>query len=205
MLSLPLAVAATNRYLSEVQKYRETPPPMISEERVSEILKAKPQPLFDALGQAVGDDWHIDKIGFARAIVEICTNSTSNPALSASIDKFVDRVRSLFRGLNTMRRKAERDASHERVSVAVDRLRKIFLADNPNQATREQARFFLEQVEDSLDDSIEADAIRTSLRSLNRDFKLDEELTAVVPDYEQFGIRLAALKNAFELNRGSPG
>ena len=103
--------------------------------------------------------------------------------------------------MNKQRRLAEREALRDKVSALVDRQQTLFVRDHPDQATKEQTLFFLEHVEDVLDDSIESDAVKASLTSLKRDFHLDDNLGEPVPDFDKFKTRLTSLKDAFIIDQ----
>lgn len=190
-----LAVRAANEYFREIEEFRgERPEPF----KVEELPMPIPadQSIFDALNAlAENRGRHIDKIGFARAVITICENDgTGEPDVAA----FLARMRPLFRRLTEIQRAAERDASRARISSLVDRIQGNFRRDHPDAATAEQALHMLEDVVDVLDDSREADAVRTRLLQLRRDFGLDDLETSSIDRYPTFLNELAGLKHSFE-------
>ncbi len=190
-----LAVMAVNEYFREIEEFRgERPQPF--------TVKELPSPLpdnasiFDALNTlAEGRGRHIDKIGFARAVIAICERKGTD---DADVTAFLARMRPLFRKLTEVQRAAERDASKARISSLVDRLQGNFRRDHPDAATSEQALHLIEDVNDVLDESREADAVRTRLLRLRRDFSLDDPDTTGIARYNAFLDELAGLKHSFE-------
>ncbi len=55
-----------------------------------------------------------------------------------------------------------------------------------------------------MDNSLEGDEIRTQIHGLRREFKIDDDLTEPVPDYEDFKQRLEHLKYAGRLASQEP-
>jgi predicted ATPase len=190
-----LAVRAANEYFREIEEFRgERPTPFTVEELPSPL--PVDQSVFGALNAlAEQRGRHIDKIGFARAVISICEQAKSN---DADVVAFLTRMRPLFRKLNEVQRAAERDASRARISTLVDRLQMNFGRDHPDAASVEQALHLIEDVTDVLDDSREADAVRTQLLQLRRDFALDDQETIMVHPYNEFRVRLEGLKHSFE-------
>lgn len=204
LVPLPLAVAATNRYFMQVSQFRTGQPPNFDLKAVRTKLTAKVG-VFDALkGVAAETGDHIDKIGFARAVVELCAERPSQPKLDAEIDLFKARMRKLFSELNRRRRKAEQDRYRDRASAKVEQQRKIFIRDHAETATKEQALFLFERIQDGLEESLDADAINGEILSLKRRHELDGEALDPVPNYPAFLARLKTLKDAFELHGGTP-
>jgi hypothetical protein len=136
---------------------------------------------------------HIDKIGFARTVLEVLKKDQ----IDASV--LLDNARALFRKLNILLRKAKKETDEDRVSKRVERTKKRFLQDYPETALREQAYFLINDLESTLDDSNESDAIKTQLLRIRRSFKITEEMHLPIDDYEEFKKTLESLKYAIEL------
>ena len=79
--------------------------------------------LFKTLSE---DELHIEKIGFARNVIEVVsTESGKFPKISSeTISEFDQNFKVLFKKLNKMRRSAERELLGEKISKKIDRLKK---------------------------------------------------------------------------------
>ena len=98
-----------------------------------------------------------------------------------------------------MQRDAERELTTERVSRRVERAKQSFFQDHPDGARREHAFVLFEEIEASLDGSQESDHIRAELSGLRRDFKVEDDVTEPIPDYDRFLERLEKLTYAGRL------
>lgn len=201
----PLALAAANSFLAELSQFRESSAVSLNAQELTLERQTTPS-LYDALNAAaVKHGMHLDKIGFARAVIHQCKNrSRDNNSLDSEVEHFLLRMRRIFSAINQRRRSAERDSLRERVGTLVERLQRGFLRDHPNQATKEQALSCLEDIQTTLDDSNEADAVRLKINNLKREFKLDETLNESVEDYPNFAQKLTALKDEYAISRVDP-
>lgn len=141
-----------------------------------------------AFAATYGGDAHIDKVGFARAVIECVQNG------GPGSDVFAGNMRVLLGVLNKRMRDAERDSLSERLARRIDRAKAAFLADNPRTASREDVRFLLEDIRGSLDDSNESADIRAELQKIRREFSLDDDVTRVVDDYDGLRSRIDAVR-----------
>lgn len=89
---------------------------------------------------AVGVDSLLDKIGFARAVLEVLADPPEGVRPEIAEERFAK----LIAVLSSKLREAERLATHERVDRLVDRIKRRFLDNNPRRATRNDARLLLE-------------------------------------------------------------
>ncbi|BAV46561.1 ATP-dependent endonuclease of the OLD family-like protein [Mesorhizobium loti] len=199
LLPLPLAVAAANRYFEEVAEFRDGNPIVLVQEEVSGHL-GPTAGMFDALATtAAAHGGHIDKIGLARAIVGLCEAQGQSPGLEQAIKTFLDDMKVLFRGINRKRRSADEERLRHRVKALIEQQRKIFLQDHPNGATHEQGLFLFERIEDGLDHSLDAKAIRDEMLALTVEFGLDGEPSESITDFNIFVAKLQVLKDAFAI------
>jgi hypothetical protein len=205
LIPLPICVDASRRYLREFCDVSDETAAKMTGETILKKCVSR-HSIFDAIEVCFTDidrDLHIDKVGFARMAMEVITEMAvagheEKEAKQASA-QFFDNMKILFRNLRKMQRSAERELTVDRVSQRVDRAKQAFLQDHPTDARREHAFVLLEDIEDSLDSSLEADEIRTQLRAIRRDFKVEEDITQPVPDYPRFKERLENLKYAGRL------
>lgn len=148
-------------------------------------INVKKQFTFDAveaaLVAAVGEDFHLDKIGFARSVIDVLADA--KPADTARLEQ---NFRCLFREIASRQRRAEREQQEAKSSDRIKRELKAFGADHPAAATREQAQLLIERVEGQLDDSPYADELRLRLAKIARDHRLHEAPTTPVADLYAF-------------------
>jgi hypothetical protein len=200
-----LAVAAANAFLFEISQFRDMPVPILTQLEFSQ-RQAGGLGVFDSLNAAASvHSVHIEKIGFARAVIEKCKEPSSDEELLQAIDLFLERMRTLFKAINIQRRHAERESVRERVSTRIEREQMNFLRDHPHAASKEQVQICLENIEAILDDSLEADAVKTRLNVLKRKFELDDMNLAAIQDYPSLVQDLRSLKDEFAIQRVVPG
>lgn len=156
----------------------------------------------------IDPELHIEKIGFARLVIETVTQFAAqqedNSDAAAALRDFETKMKSLFQRLRQMQRQAERELTSERVSARVNRAKASFLQDHPTGARREHVFVLFEEIEAALDNSEEADEITRELQSLRRDFRIDDDLTEGVDDYQRFRDRLEQLRYAGRLATQQP-
>ena len=196
-----LATAAARRYFEQVGRSRQAP--TIESDAVPGYLDVRTG-VFDAVTKAAGAvGAHVDKIGFARAVVELCNNAPQE--LSEDVDLFKRRMRTLFSRLNQRRRKAEQERQREQAGAKVNQQQRIFLRDHPDGSSREQALFLFERIDEGLDASLASEAIRTEMLAMRHAFQFDSDVTEPIPDFPKFRSRLATLKDALSIDRDDDG
>lgn len=145
---------------------------------------------------------HIEKIGFARAVVETISRLAACPdeeGAQQAMSSFSFNMKTLFQRLRQMQRQAERELTAERVSERVNRAKTSFLQDHVTGAKREHAYVLFEEIEAALDNSEEADQIRLELQGLRREFKIGDDLGDPIQDYDTFRERLERVHYAGRL------
>ncbi len=199
IIPLALVAAAVNDCITEVTRFRTGAGPTITAEEISAARGEGTQwDAIEAAAKAKGG--HIEKLAFARMIVERCAEPQLGE-LAEAVTTYLERMRKLFAVLNVARRSAEHAASIEKLSSLIDRQQRTFVRDHPESATREEGVTLLEDIARLLDTSLEGEAIRRALTAIRRDFRLDDDLLALIQSYEQFRDRLAGLKVALEAER----
>lgn len=195
-----LCALAVQRFLQKVCGVSATDAAKVTEEAIV-FAWAVDRQQYDALNHVVqsvlGPEFHIDKMGLAREIVELIhQNHIAATKLIPEEDSktFRDNFAVLIRRLSEMQRKAERETSQERISRKVDRVIKSFRSDHPTSAKREEAILLLEEVESALDDSSEADTVRLELQKLRRDFDLNEPKPGSVERFAEFSQALGCVR-----------
>lgn len=195
IIPVPLAHRAMELVIADVTKFREGDAPKIPLSAIEAEL-VRGGHMLDAINREVKKhNGRIDKIAFAKAVVEACRQQ--EPNMQKHIDTFLHRMEVVFRAVNEAIRRAKEDSANRKLEAHVfDRVR-LFKADNVGYATREQATIALNQIEAQLDESVEADAIRNAIIPIRRDFLLHEDPSKRIQDYEGFLERLEGLKHAY--------
>jgi hypothetical protein len=128
-------------------------------------------------------EFDLDKIGFARSVLEAIENAQVNVD---SIKTIKANFAVLLVELAKRQRKANREASGERIQSRVNRACQRFLVQHQEEARKEDVTLLIEEIEGQLDASPEGEEVRAAMRKLVWDFKLEEDPRSKVPDYEQF-------------------
>jgi len=185
LIPLEVGVAAVKRYATAFLPSAEAK--KLSDLHVDDVTFDGDEGTHDALENAAArklDGFHLDKVGLARNILDVLTHE--GDALADAITVLDSNFRVLFRELGSRQRKALREITTERTTSKIKRLRKSFLLDHPASATREQATILLEDIDATLDNSVDADDLRSQLRTLRRNFALDEEPRDRIDDFSAF-------------------
>lgn len=205
LIPLPIAVEAAQRYLCEFCNAPSDDVAKVTSEAILANCQTN-ESLFDAITkhfESLSKEWHIDKLGFARLTLEVVVEwngaSAAGTPSEQAVSEFANNMKIVFRKLRHMQRDAERELSEERVSRRVDRAKQSFLQDYPSEAKREHAYLLLEEIEAALGGTQEDDLVRAELSSIRRDFKIEDNVTEPVPDFQRFKERLEKLKYAGRL------
>lgn len=142
---------------------------------------------------------HIDKIGFARAVVRVLNERLTDHDDDHDVAQFTTTMKALFREINEMRRAALKDAGRASVGRRIEREKRRFVEDHPEAATREEAAQFLADLSQVLDETSESDDARVEINKLRRHFALDQDLHKPVDDYARFKAGLERVRYAHEL------
>jgi hypothetical protein len=194
LVPLDLAVAALQQYAREFWRADAAVVKEITTESLRAFVTAE-KSLFDSIAAwaaQFGEGFSVNKVGFSRTVVDLIQAHDDRNA--PIVREFAHNFRILFRRLRELQRKADRERSAERVTQKIERLKKSFVQDHPDGVSRELASLMLEDMEDALDDSQEADSIRSALKPLARHFRLHEDVLQPVPDYPAFRAELDKLR-----------
>jgi hypothetical protein len=202
LVPLAICVAATQRYVRDVCAASSEVIDRITADGISKESVAG-EGIFGAIERClktIEPDLHIEKIGFARSVVEavaaLASQKPEDKDAATQVEAFEANMRLLFRRLRQMQREAERELTAERVSARVNRAKTAFLQDRATGAKREHAFVLFEEIERALDNSQEADEIRIELQALRRDFKIDDDPADAIEDYDRFRDRLERMRYA---------
>jgi hypothetical protein len=209
LVPLGICVEAVRRYLRDVCGAGPELLQKITSEGIAKAAASR-KGIFAAITRclkAIDPDLHIEKVGFARAVVEsvaALTTQVANAEAQELLGAFAFNMKTLFRRVRQMQRETERELTAERVSARVNRAKGAFLQDRVSSAKREHAFVLFEEIEGALDNSAESDEIRIELQALRRDFKIDDDPSESIEDYGQFRERLERMRYVARLATQSP-
>lgn len=90
----------------------------------------------------------------------------------------------LLAALAKRQRDAVRDEDVEKISSRIKRVKKEFLRTQRGTARREQVVELIEQISSQLDNSLDSEDVRATMRGWRERFKLDEDPRSEVDDYQ---------------------
>jgi predicted ATP-dependent endonuclease of OLD family len=204
LIPLDLCVKAARRYVEQIYELPAEESARVTKQAIADEI-ATAQTTFKAVEACLNKifgDVHIEKTGFSRNVIDLLPelSTVEDGELKIALQQFEDNVSILFKKLNKMQRAAERESLNERVSDKVERLKKAFINDNPNSATREQAHILFDDIEASLENDNESDAIKISLAQIRRDFDIDDDTTKPISNYADFKLKLESIQYAGRLS-----
>ncbi len=202
LIPLGICVVAAQNYARDVCQVELSEVEKLTVEEIHNGI-AGGKTVFDAVtggfSKAYGDSFHIEKVGFAKSVIDLVLGKVPASIKSQDAKQFEENFKALFRNLNRIIREAEREMNQERVTQKVERLKKAFVQDNGSGALREKAQLLFENIEASLNDDEEGDAIRAELAKLRRDFNIDKDITQPIQGFENFVTGLEKVKYAGRL------
>ncbi|MCX8554700.1 AAA family ATPase [Mycolicibacterium mucogenicum] len=138
-----------------------------------------------AIGQqANNDSFHLDKVAFARAVIDVLFGRSDG----GSVDQQdIDTVRTnfsiLLSSIARKQRAAERAESVEKISSRINRVKRDFSRTHRDQARKEDVLALVEEISTQLDNSPEAEEVRSVMRGWYQKFSLDDDPRGLVDDY----------------------
>jgi hypothetical protein len=139
---------------------------------------------------------HLDKIGFARAVLEVLANpNTADPTIQeTSIAMIKSNFQSLFQVLSKMQRTAMAEHAEVKIGERVARTVESFVADHPTGATRANVLILLEEIDHVLDHTtLEAEDLRSRMRWITDEHELQVDSADSVIDFPGLVEALQAL------------
>jgi len=187
-----IAALAVQRYLEAVCGISKTDTANVTGPALISAWTGE-KALYDGIAEVVkqhfGEDAHIDKVGLARAVVEVMQFHFARQEYEipqTDLNAFQKNFKVLLAKLAHLQRQAERDSTQERISQRIDRSIKAFLRDHAASSRREDAMILLEEIDAVLDDSMEADQVRLQLQQLRREHDLTEPKAGIVENFPKF-------------------
>jgi predicted ATP-dependent endonuclease of OLD family len=191
LVPLPIGIAAVKRYAKEFLNPAETA--KLQDLKPKDVSFEGCSGTHDALERAAGkqlEGFHLDKVGFARNVLDAIRDDTDLKDAAETMDA---NFRVLFRELGRRQRQAMREITNEKTSAKIKRVKQSFLLDHPSGALRERATLLLEEIEAALDNSVDAEVMKSQIRAMRRDFELDDDPTESIADFDSFRDALEAL------------
>ena len=143
----------------------------------------------ESLAATMDPPTSLDKVAFARSIV------SSVGIVSEDVQNaFAQNVGALFRELNARQHAALKERSATTLTERIERARHGFQRDHAVAANREDALQLFADIEEVLDASREADAVKAKLQELRREFQLTEEVTRPIERFSDFKAALERVK-----------
>lgn len=124
--------------------------------------------------------FHLDKIAFARCVIEVVTDKVAPEQAVEQLDK---NFRLLNYEIGKRQRTADAAERSANIQSRIKRAKGRFLADNPEGARREQVTVLIEEIERQLDTSVEAELVIGEMRKWRHQFKLNEDPRSPIEDY----------------------
>lgn len=192
LVPLAIGVAAVQRYANDfLEPDRAAKVQSLKAEDVSFVdCTGTHDALEKAAARKLASRFHLDKVGFARSVIDAVRHDDDLADAAAIMDS---NFRVLFGELGRRQRQAMREIATEKTGAKIKRLKRSFLLDHQAGATREEATFLLEEIEADLDGSVDAEDLKSQIRDVRRRFELDEEQTEPIKDFEAFRDALETL------------
>ena len=189
LVPIEVGVQAAKNYLSDMGV--EVNDDVLSVATVKQYL-SNSQGVFQAVQQAaeaVNTNVHIEKLGFARNVIEVCRRGQGE--FSREITR---RFACLFREVTVRQRKAERERERDSIAARVDREVSLFVRDRLPTATKSDVTVLLERISSVIDTSIEGEALVVGIRRLKEDLNLDRNPNDRIVNADDLKWRVERLK-----------
>jgi hypothetical protein len=128
--------------------------------------------------------FHLDKVAFARAVVDVLSGKISDLQPSHEDVKLAhENFRLLLTALAKTQRDAERAENVEKISSRINRIKRDFVRTRRGAARREDVLNLIEEISSQLDASREAEDLRREMRRWEEDFGLLTDPREPVDDF----------------------
>lgn len=132
--------------------------------------------------RASAPDFHLDKVAFARAVVDLLTVDQQELD-QGDVDTARRNFSTLLAAIALRQRRAERAESTRRISSRINRAKRDFTRTHDGRARREDVLSLIEEIDSQLDNSLEAEQVRITMQGWHGTFRLDSEPRAFVDDF----------------------
>jgi predicted ATP-dependent endonuclease of OLD family len=218
LIPLPICIVAAQKYAQEICQAKATTVEKITEANIiDKLINDKNKTIFDALlacfEELSTDGLHLEKIGFARNVVELIAKleRRKEGSLAQALKDFENNFKILFRHLDKCKRTAERKLKKERASQQADSIVQQFIDKHPLRANRGEALAFIEEIEEliRLEETLnkEVDTISSMIQNIKNSYKLETAMGEPIEPYKDFLEDIEKIKyagrNASEENQGN--
>lgn len=146
------------------------------------------------------DRFHLDKVAFARAVVDILmTQGVEDVAGDADTSRVNGNFSLVLAELARQKRAAERAESVDKISSRINRIKRDFVRTRPQAARREEVSDLIEEISSQLDSSPESEDVRVEMRTWRHKFGLDGDPRGVIENYD--GLKTAISGLAYQAIR----
>lgn len=133
----------------------------------------------------------LEKVPFARSVMDLALVKNADAAVQQELYRNFQPILAL---IELKQREAMRDHAQAKISTTINRLRKNFIRDHPNNVRKTDAVSLLEGLQVQLPrDAAEADTVLQGIRAIQRDFKLADDPRSMIDDPAKFRDRLYSL------------
>ena len=126
--------------------------------------------------------FHLDKVAFARAVVDVLSGSEGATVSKDSVDRAAVNFELLMSVLARKKRDAERAEATERISSRINRIKRDFVRTRGKGAQRQDVLALVEEISSQLDASPESQQVRVELLGWESRFGLGGEPRGQVDD-----------------------
>jgi hypothetical protein len=141
--------------------------------------------------------FHLDKVGFARAVVDVVGLTSPGDGAEVVLTNFG----LLLRELGKIQRTAVRRTSVDRISSRINRTKRDFTRTHKSGARKEAVNALIEEISNQLDASRESELVRATMASWENRFQLTDGPRDLVEDYD--GLMKAIRSLAYKAVRES--
>ncbi len=144
----------------------------------------------------------IDRLGFNRSVVDLINQQTevksSNKTkiFSLKLKELEHNFKILFSEINQKKRDAQNLNQQEKLTQKISRIKQSFIKDYPLTATKEAGLILLENIEKVLETNNKETKIKSMIEHLKKQYQLNQNLTQLIQNYEQFKEDLNKIKYA---------
>lgn len=190
LIPIPVAVEAARQYARNLIGIAEDKLKLLRDNDVKARLTDENHSLWDALAGAFtdqyGEDARIEKLGFAKELVNFVETAHRQPKRPNGIASLEANFSALMAHLAKTLRAAKGSEEDTRRSDRLKRIINSFLMDHPTGARCDQAMMVIEEIDGYLEDSDEGDRARHLAAQIRREYKLEAEPNAPVPEFTRF-------------------
>ena len=193
---IPLAIYADaiKFYLSDFCDATEKELETINDESIQVSINSKKK-MFENLNDYVksssSNKYHLEKVGLARSVISVVESLYKNSDgkdYPEGLEIFERNFKILFKKLIKMQQAAEFTFSKSKVYERIIRVKNRFLQDKENQSKikKEDVVKMLNEMEGSLDESLESSYIILEINMMRNRYELDIDLHEYINDTDGF-------------------